>query len=62
MTTSLRGHENLLQLIAICHHPDKSCGYKHCDSGDIMFLNCHVTSHEHILEGLYELLGGRPLR
>ena len=48
------------ELLAVCHHPDKSCDYKYCDSGDIMFLICHVTSLEHMFIGLYEFMDGGP--
>ena len=43
----------------LCHHPDKSCDHKHCDSGD-MSLICHVTSQEHMFEGLCKFMGGSP--
>ena len=39
----------------VCQHPDKCCDNKHCDSGKIMFLICHVTSSEHIFKGLPNL-------
>ena len=44
----------------ICHHPDKSCDRKHCDSGDEMFLICHQTSREHLFKGFYEFIGESP--
>ena len=28
----------------VTHHPDKFGDHKHCDSGDIMFLICYVTT------------------
>ena len=39
----------------MCHHPGKSCDHEYFDSGDMMFLICHATSHEHRFKGLYEL-------
>ena len=34
-------------------HPcDRSCDHKHCDSGDIMFLICLMTSSQHVFKGL----------
>ena len=45
--------------IVVCHYPDKSCNHKHCDSGDITFLICHVTSREHMFKWLYEFI--KPL-
>ena len=44
------------KLLAICHHPDKSCDHKQYDSGDKMFLICHLTSYEHVFKGLYEFI------
>ena len=37
-----------------------SCDHKHCHSGDIIFLICHVSSREHIVKGLYKFMGGSP--
>ena len=50
------------ELLAICYHPDESCEHKHCDSGDIMFSICHVTSREYMFKGLYEFIGGSTSR
>ena len=36
------------ELLAVCHHPDKSCDHRHCDCGDIMFLICHMTSRKRV--------------
>ena len=47
------------ELLVLCHHPDKSCGHKHCDSGD-MSLICQVTFREHIFEGLCKFMDGCP--
>ena len=38
----------------LCHHPDKSCGHKHCDSGD-MSLICQVTFENTYLKGYVNL-------
>ena len=27
-----------------------------------MYLNCHVTSNDHLIEGLFKLMGGNSLR
>ena len=66
MTPSLRGHENLsLEVLAVRHHPDNSCDHKHCDSGNIMLLICHVTpreSREHeMFKVLCKYMGGNHL-
>ena len=50
------------ELLTVCHHPGKSCEPIHCDSGDIVFLTCHVTSQEHMFDMLYEFMGGSPSR
>ena len=42
-------------------HLDKFDEYKACDSGDIMFLICHVTSHD-IFKGLCKFKDGSPSR
>ena len=47
--------------LVFCHYDDKFCGHKHCDGGD-MFSACHVTSLEHILNKLFEFMGGSPSR
>ena len=26
------------------------CGHRHCGSGDVMFLVCHVTLQDHVIE------------
>ena len=39
------------KFLPICHHRDKFCDYKHCHSGGILFLICHVISSEHMFEG-----------
>ena len=33
--------------------------HKHCDSEDIKLI-CHVTSHEHMFDGLLRFIGGSP--
>ena len=48
------------EFLAVCNQPDKSCDPKHCDSGDIMFLICHVTSCEHMFKRLCEFMGEVP--
>ena len=35
----------------LCHHPNKSCDHRHCDSGN-MFLICRVTSGDLEFKGL----------
>ena len=45
-------------LLAVCHHPDKSCDH----SEDIMFSICHVTSRKHMFKWLDEFIGGCPIR
>ena len=42
------------------HHPDKFCGNRYYDSGDIMFLICHGTLHYHMFKELCEIKGEVP--
>ena len=46
------------ELLAVCHHPEKSCENEHCDSEDKIFLIFHVTSREHMFKWLCEVIGG----
>ena len=46
------------KLLTVCHHPDKSCDHKYCDSGDIVFLIRHITSRELMFKGLCEFMDG----
>ena len=46
------------ELLALGHLPDKFGDDGHCDSGDITFLICYVTSREHMLKGLCESMRG----
>ena len=48
------------ELLKICHHTGRSCEHKHCDSGEIAFLICHVISREHMSKRLCEFMGERP--
>ena len=60
MTTLLSGHANfwVRELFVVCHHPDKSCGHKHCDN----VLIYHVTSREHMFKELCEFMNGSHSR
>ena len=49
------------ELLTVCHHPGKFCEHRHCDSGDIVFLICHVISREHTFKGLCEFRVEEPL-
>ena len=40
----------------LCHYADNSCDHKYCDSKDIMFLICRVTSCEPLFKGLCKFL------
>ena len=50
------------ELLALCHHPDKFGDHRHCDTGDAMFLMCHVISCDHMFTGLYKVMSGSPVR
>ena len=47
------------EVLAKCHHLDKSCDESHFDSGD-MFWICHVTSRQHMFKGLFEFMSQSP--
>ena len=38
----------------VFQHADKFSDNKYCESGDIRFLICHLTSHDHTFKGLRE--------
>ena len=44
----------------VCHHPGKFGDHGHCDSEDIMFLICYMTSGNCMFKGLCEFMGGSP--
>ena len=48
------------ELLVLFHHNDKSWDHKHCGDGD-MFFFCHVTSCEHMFEGLSEFYEWTPV-
>ena len=51
------------ELLKISQHLDKFCEHWNCDSGDIGFLICSVTSpEEHMFKELCEFTGGIPSR
>ena len=61
MTTSLRVMQIFgWELLVVFHDPDTPCDHTHCDSGDIMFLICHMTSRERMFKGLCEFMDGSP--
>ena len=37
---------------SVSHHPTKFCGFRHCGSGDIMILVCHVILEDHVIKVL----------
>lgn len=53
-------HETLLSgnandergLFVVCHHREKCYDHKYCDSGDIMFSICYLTSCKYIFNKL----------
>ena len=47
-----------LELLLVC--PAKSGDYRHCDTGDLMFLICHMTSNNHLFRGLYNFIVESP--
>ena len=49
-------------LLAVCNHSNKFSDHRHCGNGDLMFLICHVTSHDHVFKGLYGFTDGTQSR
>ena len=45
------------KLLIICNQYTRFNGYKHCGSGDIMFLVYHVASCDHVFKGLCHFVG-----
>ena len=50
-----------LELLLVCQNLAKSCDHRHCDTGDLMFLICHMTSNNHLFRGLYNFIVESPL-
>ena len=40
----------------VSHHPLKFGHHRHCGSGDIMVLVCHVTLQDRVTEGSYDFI------
>ena len=38
------------ELLVLCLYADKSCDHKYFDGGDVIFLICHRTCHEHMFK------------
>ena len=51
ITMILKMSRNQGQPIKVSYHPDKTCDYKHSDSGHIMVSACIVISQDHVIEG-----------
>ena len=45
----------------ISHHPAKYCHHRHCDSGDIMILACHLILQDHVIKESCDFCGWEPL-
>ena len=41
----------------VCHHDDTFGDHRHYNSEDMMFLICHVVSHDYMVKGLCEFIG-----
>ena len=44
----------------VSHQPAKFGGHRHCGSGDIMVLVCHVISQHHVIKRSYDFMGRNP--
>ena len=48
------------ELLVACHHPDKFCNHKYCDSGDVFNLSCDLLwAHVWRVNGFF--YGQNPL-
>ena len=53
---SLYGWESL----TVYYHPDEFGDHRHCDSKNVLFLICHLTSMDHMFKGLCKFIGESP--
>ena len=44
------------KFVIVCNYPAKFGGYRYFGKGDKMFLIHHVTSRDHMLKGLCDLM------
>lgn len=51
-----------MERLIVRHHPTKSGVDRHCDSGNIMGLVCHIVLEEHVIEGSCDFMGKSPHR
>ena len=49
-----------ITILAASHHPDKLGDNRYCDKSDLMFLICHVTSHNHLFKRSCDFMIGSP--
>ena len=42
------------------HQLEHFGSHRHCGSGDIMILSCHVISQDHVIEGSYNFMRRSP--
>ena len=52
----IHGQEHL----TVCHDPHKFSDHRFCDSGDSMFLICHVNSCDHMVNRFCVFVGEAP--
>ena len=46
--------------LTLATHAANFGGFRHCGSGDKIFLICHVISKDHLFKGLRDIMGGNP--
>ena len=44
------------KLLIVCNHPTRFVGHRYCGSGDKILLSYHVTSRDHLLKGVCDLM------
>ena len=56
MLPDINGWESLT--LAISNHTAKFGDFRHCGSGDEMFLICNMISKDQVFKGLCDFMGG----
>ena len=49
-----------VRVLKVFYYPTKFSCHRHCDSGDIIVLVCHVISKNHVIKRLGDFLDRRP--
>ena len=50
------------KLLRGSHHQNKFCGHRHCESGNIIILVCHVILQDYLTQTFSNIMGSSPSR